>query len=140
VAYIILADDDDLVCDIVKETFREYGHVVGCVSNGEDALKVLAAKKPDLVILDCAMPNLSGLLTLRRIRVSKDLYSMPVLMLTANRGKEDVKLALREGADGYVKKPFDPHRLVFSAEAIIKEKKLGWDRGLPGSVMATSFA
>ena len=137
-AHIIIADDDELVTELVQEVFLGYGHVVGAVPNGRAALAAIVAKPPDLVILDCSMPELGGLMTLRRIRLSKSYYNLPLIMLTANRAKVDVDLAIREGADGYVKKPFDPHHLVFRAEEIMAEKRMSWPppAGLPaGSLM-----
>lgn len=118
-ALFLLADDDDIVGELVRETFAEYGHAVGVVTNGRDALRAMRAKRPDLVIMDCNMPELSGLLALREMRQSPDLYTLPVLMLTARQGRTDEELAMHEGANGYMKKPFDPHTLVFRAEEML---------------------
>lgn len=120
-AYVIIADDDELVTDLVRETFQEYGHTVGTVDNGQAALDAIAAKHPDLVILDANMPG-NGILALRAIRQSPRFHTLPVVMLTARRGEEDVKIAMREGATAYVKKPFDPHHLVFRVEEILETK------------------
>lgn len=120
-AYIIIADDDELVTELVRETFQEYGHTVGAVGDGQAALDAIAVKNPDLVILDCGMPG-NGILALRAIRQSPRYHALPVVMLTARRGEEDVKIALREGATAYVKKPFDPHHLVFRVEEILEAK------------------
>ncbi len=62
-AHIIIADDDEIVRDIVRDTFREYGHVVGCVNDGAAALEAIAATRPNLLILDCTKPGLFGLHT-----------------------------------------------------------------------------
>lgn len=122
-AYIIVADDDPLVAELVRETLSSYGHIAGVVNNGDDALKAVWAKKPDLVILDCNMPERSGLLALREIRQSREFYDLPVLMLTARRSDADHELAMREGANDYVKKPFDPDELVFRAEELLKKPR-----------------
>lgn len=68
-AKIIIAEDDDLVSDIVREALTKEGHVVLVVDNGADALRAIQLKKPGLVILDCTMPELSGLIVLREARV-----------------------------------------------------------------------
>lgn len=122
IAYIIVADDDELVADVVRATLTGYGHVVGVVGNGDAALKAVAAKNPDLLILDCNMPERSGLLALREIRQSHRFFELPVLMLTARRGEADVELAMREGADDYVKKPFDPDELAFRVDELLERK------------------
>lgn len=123
IAYIIVADDDELVGELVRTTLTGYGHTVGVVANGDDALKAVAAKNPDLLILDCNMPERSGMLALREIRRSQRFFGLPVLMLTARRGEADVELAMREGADDYVKKPFDPEELAFRVDELLDSKR-----------------
>ena len=118
-AYIIIADDDELVTDIAREALQEAGHTVGVVANGADAWQAILQKRPDLVILDCNMPEAGGILVLRQMRNRIDLASMPVLMLTGRRSDADVELAMREGATAYMKKPFDPDELVFRIENIV---------------------
>lgn len=111
-ALILIADDDPLVGDIVRYTLSERGHVVGVVDNGQDALRVLETKQPDLVILDCSMPGLGGVDVLRRLRVSRTSFAVPVLMLTARSSRQDEDIAWRAGADEYLRKPFDPAELL----------------------------
>lgn len=118
-AYIILADDDDIVIDVASAALRKAGHVVGAVNNGADAWKAVLAKRPDLVILDCNMPEASGLLVLREMRNRMDLVDTPVMILTGRRSESDVTLAMYEGANDYVKKPFDPEELVFRVEDVL---------------------
>ena len=95
-------------------------------------LDAIAAKNPDLAILDCGMPG-NGILALRQIRQSPRFYNLPVVMLTARRGPGDVEIAMREGATAYVKKPFDPHHLVFRIEEIL-EKKIAGATGITQSL------
>jgi len=121
-ARIIMADDDEIVCELVSDTLRAHGHAVGFLGNGEDALKVLKARKPDLAILDCNMPGLSGLLLVRKMRDMPDLWDMPVLMLTGRTSRSDRDLALFEGANDYMTKPFDPEELVFRVEELLAAK------------------
>jgi DNA-binding response OmpR family regulator len=111
-ALILIADDDPLVGDIVRYTLSERGHIVGIVDNGHDALRVVETKQPDLVILDCSMPGIGGVDVLRRLRVSGTSFAVPVLMLTARSSWDDEEIALRAGADDYLRKPFDPAELV----------------------------
>ena len=120
---IIVAEDDDIVSDIVREALTKAGHVVGVLNNGADALRAIQLKKPDLVILDCTMPELSGLIVLREMRTSSTLYDTPVLVLTGRQGARDVELAYNQGADDYMKKPFDPDELVFRVEELLEKHK-----------------
>jgi DNA-binding response OmpR family regulator len=121
-ARIIVAEDDDLVSDIVREALTKEGHLVGVIDNGADALRAIQLKRPDLVILDCMMPEVSGLIVLREIRTSSTLYDTPVLILTGRQGAIDVELAYGQGADDYMKKPFDPDELVFRVEELLEKR------------------
>jgi len=116
---ILLAEDDGMVGEMVRETLTGCGYVVGVVENGLDAVRVVEVKQPNLVILDCAMPKLSGVDVLRQIRLSAGGYRTPVLMLTARRSRLDVEIAMRAGANDYIKKPFDPDDLVVRVQNLL---------------------
>jgi DNA-binding response OmpR family regulator len=122
VAFIVLADDDDIVCNVARDAFWRRGHVLGTVSDGNDVLKLLKRKQPDLVLLDCNMEPTSGLEVLRRMRNSNAYYRVPVIMLTARTSAEDKRIALSMGANGYVCKPFDPEELVFKVETLLQDR------------------
>lgn len=119
-ARIIIAEDDELVGEIARDVLIAAGHGVGLLANGKDALAVIRARRPELVILDCNMPDLSGLLVLREMRKSVDLCDIPVLILTGRRSDGDVAIAMNEGANDYMKKPFDPDELVFRVDELLK--------------------
>ena len=78
-AFIYIADDDELLCDLVKGTLRTWGHTVGSVENGDDIITALPIKKPDLLILDCNMPGQSGIMVLRALRSTMQFYGKYVL-------------------------------------------------------------
>ena len=124
-ARIIIAEDDEIVSEIVRDALTKAGHVVGVVDNGADAVRAIKVKQPDLVILDCNMPELSGLMVLREIRTALALYDTPVLVLTGRQSQRDVDLAFNQGADDYMKKPFDPEELVFRVEELLENRKGG---------------
>lgn len=120
-ALILLADDDELVGEVVREALSARGHVVGVVENGADAVRVVNVKKPELVILDCSMPEMNGIEALIEIRRSAAGYSIPILMLTARRNEMDVQIAMRAGASNYLKKPFDADQLVAVVEDMLRK-------------------
>ena len=119
-ALIHLADDDPLVREIVHKTLKQQGHVVGMVDNGADAVRIFQAKRPDLVILDCAMPLLGGIEALRQIRYLSGDMHIPILMLTARRSSKDEEIAIRAGADDYLRKPFNPTQLLVRVELLLR--------------------
>jgi DNA-binding response OmpR family regulator len=122
-ARIIIADDDEISGGIARDALIAAGHGVGLLADGRAALQVIAAKRPDLCILDCNMPELSGLLVLREMRNSRELCDIPVLMLTGRQSERDAELARYEGANDYMRKPFDPDELVFRAEELIARRR-----------------
>jgi DNA-binding response OmpR family regulator len=124
-ALILLADDDELVCDVVRETLSSRGHVVGLVGNGVDAVRVVEIKRPDLIILDCTMPELPGIEALRQIRLSRNAYRTPVLILTSRRSEMDEEIAMRAGANDYLRKPFDPDQLIVRVESLLEKSASG---------------
>lgn len=118
-ARIIYAEDDALVGELVQSTLIEAGHAVGVVGNGSDALQIVRQRRPDLLILDMSMPGLSGTQVLEAIRKDSQLHDLPVLMLTARRSQTDEDIALRAGATEYLRKPFDPDRLVVTVDMLL---------------------
>ena len=122
---IIIADDDQLVVEIVRAALEARGHVVGQLNDGKSVKQVVELKRPDVAILDCSMAEVSGIIALKEIRASETAYMTPVLMLTARRGFADEGIALDAGADDYLRKPFDPDELVVRVEALIGKKPRG---------------
>ena len=93
--------------------------IVGGLSDGKPVSKIVELKRPDVVILDCTMEQVSGIVALRQIRASATAIATPVLMLTARRGAADEDIAWQAGADDYLRKPFDPEELVIRVEALV---------------------
>ena len=118
-ALILIADDDEMVVDIVRAALTARGHIVGAVDDGLPVLGVVEFKRPALVILDCSMPELSGIEALRQIRFSTKCFDTPVLMLTSRRSVADEEIAMRSGANDYLRKPFDPDQLVSRVETLL---------------------
>lgn len=116
---IILADDDEIIGELVSDAFMAAGHAVGWLQDGKSALEVVRRRAPDLLILDCNMPGMSGVTVLRELRRSPELFDLPVLMLTGRQSDADEEILRFEGADDYLRKPFDPVELVGMAEALM---------------------
>ena len=121
-ARIIVADDDELLGEIARDALIDGGHAAALLTNGADALKVIKSRIPDLVVLDCNMPDLSGLLVLREMRNTLELCDVPVLILTGRQSERDVELAIYAGANDYMKKPFDPDELLFRVDELLAKK------------------
>lgn len=122
-ARIIYAEDDDLVGQLVQETLIDAGHAVGVVQDGKQALDVVRQRRPDLLILDLSMPQMTGSEVLDKIRRDLALYDLPVLILTARRSLADETIAIKAGATEYLRKPFDPDQLVVTVEAMLAKAR-----------------
>lgn len=129
-ALILLADDDEMVRDTVCAALSKEGHVVGAVSDGNQAVAAFQVKAYDLVILDCAMPQMTGIEALRQIRLSPGGGRVPVLMLTARRSSMDEEIASRAGATDYLRKPFNPMQLQVRTQLLLA--KACWEKTSAG--------
>ena len=118
-AHILVVDDDELLGETVRAALEGEAHAVGFVPTGGAALEAIRRKRPDLVILDNMMPGVPGEEVLPQIRASEGVYRTPVLMLTARRKEDDVQIAMRAGADDYLKKPFDPDQLLAHVDVLL---------------------
>jgi two-component system phosphate regulon response regulator PhoB len=91
---------------------------VGVLEDGQDALHALRRRKPDFAIVDIGMPQMSGSELIKILRRDPQLYDLPILVLTARRSAEDEAIARQMGANGYLRKPFEPERLIGMVEQI----------------------
>lgn len=133
-ARIIIADDDEIVGEIACQALFDAGHAAGAVTDGREALRIVRTRKPDLLVLDCNMPGMNGLLVLDELRRSPEFCELPVLILTGRTSEKDVNLAHYYGASDYMKKPFDPAELTFRVDELLaKAKRAGPDRRKVGS-------
>lgn len=123
-ARIIIADDDPLVGELARDVLIAAGHGAGLVPNGADALAVIKARRPDMVILDCNMPDVSGVNVVRQLRQMMEFAELPILMLTGRRSEADEELARFAGANDYMRKPFDPEELVFRTEQLLEGRQV----------------
>ena len=120
-ARVLVVDDEPDIRGLVRLTLEVDGHEVFEAVDGIDALGVLDAVVPDLVVLDVSMPRLDGWGVLTRLKGSAALASVPVVMLTALSGDMDRIRGGIEGAVRYVTKPFDPDVLRAEVNEAVAE-------------------
>ena len=120
---VLVVDDDPDVCDLVTYKLEQSGFDVRRASDGDAALREVAKKVPDLVLLDVMMPGVSGLEVLERWRKDEATAAMPVIMLTAKAQENDVERGFELGADDYVIKPFSPRELVRRVTAVLSRRQ-----------------
>jgi DNA-binding response OmpR family regulator len=109
-AVVLVVDDDPLIREAVRAICESEGYAVAEVGLGAAALAAVGAVRPDVVLLDLMMPDLSGFDICREIRRAG--HRMPVLILSGKTDEIDVVLGLEIGADDYIQKPFRPRELL----------------------------
>ncbi len=119
-AYVLIADDDEIVAGLASEALIDAGHPCGWVTNGTEAWDLLQKRRPDVLLLDQNMPGMSGCALLRKIRSSASLYDLPVIMFTALTGIRDEEQAIYAGAQDYIRKPFQPSKIARRIERLIQ--------------------
>lgn len=116
---VLIVDDDPVVCDLVTRVLDQPGFDVRQASDGPQALREVAVRLPDLVLLDIIMPGMSGLAVLEQWRSDHVTGKLPVILLTAKAQESDVEQGLELGADDYILKPFGRRELMRRVSAII---------------------
>ena len=117
--YILAVDDDADVAGLVEVILDQAGYRVATANDGAQALARVAESRPDLVILDLMMPEMSGFTVLRHLRSNPETLGIPVLILTARVTETDTTDAYALGADVFLAKPFEPDELIDAIAALL---------------------
>jgi len=122
-AKILLVDDEAAITDNLAPFLERAGYSVAVAGDGEEALQQVVSFAPDLIILDVLMPRMDGRSVLRRLRQDDDWTS--VILLTQVGESVERAMALEEGADDYLNKPFDPQELIARIRAVLRRASRG---------------
>jgi two-component system KDP operon response regulator KdpE len=114
---ILAVDDEAGILRLIKLELSSQGFRVVVANDGEEALRLAEQQRPDIVVLDIVMPDMSGLEVMRRLR---ERTSIPIILLTAKDHDEDKVRGLELGADDYLVKPFNPEELSARVRAVLR--------------------
>lgn len=120
---ILLVDDESAIRDNLAPFLTRAGFTVYVEEDGIAALTAIQRQAPDLIVLDVLMPRLDGRAVLRQLR--REGSMIPVILLTQVGESVERAMALEEGADDYLNKPFDPHELVARIRAVLRRVQVG---------------
>jgi len=120
---ILLVDDESAITTNLSSFLERSGFDISVASNGEEGLQTMEKITPALIVLDVLMPRMDGREMLRRLRHSGNW--IPVILLTQVGEAFERAMALEEGADDYLNKPFDPHELVARIRAVLRRARPG---------------
>jgi two-component system KDP operon response regulator KdpE len=129
-ATILVVDDEPAILDLITAILERQGYVVLDAHDGEEALRILRERIPDLVLLDVMMPGMNGFEVLKEIRA---ISNVPVIMLTVQASEADRVRGLDLGADDYIAKPFGHRELVSRVKALLRRAEM------PPTVPASGF-
>ncbi len=121
---VLVVEDELKIARLVRDYLTGAGFAVVEATDGEAALSMARAERPDMILMDLGLPGLDGLDVTRRLRQTS---SVPIIMLTARAEETDRVVGLELGADDYITKPFSPKELVARIRAVLRraENTLG---------------
>ncbi len=117
---ILIIDDDQLLLKLIQQTLEQDNYLVKTASHGKEGLELVPKERPDLIILDVMMPDISGWEICERIRKNS---MVPIVMLTARGTQNDIVRGLQSGADDYLVKPFHQAELLARVSAVLRRVK-----------------
>ena len=120
---ILFVDDEQDILRVVTVTLEKYGYEILTAVDGKEGLERAANDKPDVILLDKAMPIMDGREMLQRLRSAPDLKDIPVIMLTARCDPQDITAVRPYNVSSYVTKPFDPTDLSNRIKDALAEHK-----------------
>jgi two-component system phosphate regulon response regulator PhoB len=122
---VLIAEDESALTTLLRYNLEREGYRVVTASDGEEAMLLAEEEKPDLVILDWMLPQLSGIEVCRRLRQRQETRNVPIVMLTARGEETDRIRGLDTGADDYLVKPFSMTELLARLRAVMRRIRPG---------------
>jgi two-component system response regulator ResD len=119
---VLIVEDEPTIADIVCRYLSRAGYSARTAADGLEAVAAVAARRPDLIVLDIMLPGIDGLEVMRRVRAGEG-RAVGVILLTAKGDEHDRIAGLRLGADDYVAKPFSPAELVARVDAVLRRTR-----------------
>jgi len=119
---VVIADDDPDIRRLVQITVSNAGCDVTVASDGEQALELIRASPPDLVILDVLMPRMDGWEVARELKADPLTQGIPIMFLTSRGQEHDVLEGFNSGAADYMVKPFSPRELQVRVRAVLSKR------------------
>lgn len=125
---VLIVEDERDILQLVKMYFDKEGFRTFTAATGAEALRQVRSEHPDLMILDLMLPEIDGLEVCKKIRLTPQTATLPIIMLTAKSEESDTVVGLELGADDYVTKPFSPKALMARVKALFRRIERAADR------------
>lgn len=119
---ILVVEDEPAIQELISVNLTFAGHKVLRAMDTEQALTLIRAELPDLIVLDWMLPGASGVSLARQLRADQRTRDVPIIMLTARSSEDDKIAGLESGADDYLTKPFSPKELMARIKAVLRRR------------------
>jgi len=126
---VLIVEDEDDIREVVGYNLLKAGYQVASAATGEEAIEIMAARPPDLILLDLMLPGMDGVSFCRLLKANPSQSAIPIVMLTAKGEEADIVEGLDAGADDYLTKPFSPKVLLARVRAVLRRAET--DRSRP---------
>ncbi|UCC76732.1 MAG: response regulator, partial [Anaerolineales bacterium] len=123
-ARVLIVDDEPFNIDYLEQELEDLDCETASAGNGREALELVAADAPDLILLDIMMPQMDGFQVLAQLKSDQALRDIPVIVISALDDMGSVVKGIEMGADDYLPKPFDPVLLKARMSACLEKKRL----------------
>jgi two-component system phosphate regulon response regulator PhoB len=120
---IFIVEDEADIVELLRHHLMCEGFLVAAAADGGEALRAIAARLPDLVLLDLMLPGMDGLEVCRALKKDPKTASIPIIMLTAKSEESDIVTGLELGADDYITKPFPMKVLIARVRAVLRRRR-----------------
>ncbi|NLF52139.1 MAG: response regulator transcription factor [Leptolinea sp.] len=119
---ILVIEDEEPIRELLKLTLESAGYSsIDMAANGEDGLRLVQSRLPDLILLDLMLPGMDGLSVCRQLKSQEETRAIPVIMLTARSEETDIIIGLELGAVDYITKPFSRKILIARIRAQLRQ-------------------
>lgn len=118
-ATVLVVEDDPTILQLLEVNFEMEGFTVVRAEDGLLGLEAARSKRPDVIVSDVMMPNMSGLEMVSELKADPDTAGIPVILLSAKAQGSDVRQGIEAGADDYVTKPFEPLDLIDRVNSLL---------------------
>ena len=119
---ILVAEDHEPLLIGIQQILETAGYTVLIARDGLEALQILEHTRPDLILADIMMPTVDGYALFEQVRGRPEWADIPVIFLTSKADTTDIRKAKELGVNGYITKPFDPHKLLATVDSLLMEE------------------
>ena len=120
---VLIVEDEPAKREVLAYNLEAEGYRVSQADNGEEALLIVSEEKPDLIVLDWMLPNVSGIEVCRRLKARNETRNVPIIMLSARSEEGDLVRGLETGADDYMFKPYSVVELMARVKTQLRRSR-----------------